>query len=133
MGSDLLLAWHSAPLGVFLVGGVQTTLLYGPTCSVRSGVIAMITEASYSDDLRPALAYANNLPERTSLWPEQWMIHQPDGCFAIYHVNWGILSTARFQLSLTRIQEPTGPQVVTALASPQPTNEESRFLEWLPQ
>ena len=67
MGSDLLLVWHSDPLGVFLVGGVQTTLLYGPTCSVRSGVIAMITEASYSDDLRHALAYANNLPERTSL------------------------------------------------------------------
>jgi hypothetical protein len=53
--SDLLLAWRSAHLGVFVVGCLQTTLLCGPTCSVRSGLIAMISEAYYSDNLRPAL------------------------------------------------------------------------------
>jgi hypothetical protein len=133
VGSDLLLAWHSAPLGVFLVGGLQTTLLYGPTCSVRSGVIAMITEASYSDNLRPALAYLDNRPDRTSRWPERWMIHRSDGSFALYLVNWGVRSTTQFRPSLTGIPEPAVPQVVTALTSPQPANKESRFLEWLPQ
>jgi hypothetical protein len=93
----------------------------------------MIIEASYSDNLRPALACVNNRPERTSGWPERWMFHQSDGSFALYHVNWGVRSTAHFQPSLTRIQEPTGPQVVTSLTSPQPANKESRFLEWLPQ
>jgi hypothetical protein len=129
VGSDLLLAWRSVPLGLFVVGCLQTTLLYGPTYSVLSGVTAMITEASYSDNLRPALAYVNNRPEKTSRWPERWMIHRPDGTFALYHVNWGVRSSAHFQPSLTRIQEPTGPQVVTALTSPQPANKESRFLE----
>jgi hypothetical protein len=106
-GSDLLLDWRSAPLGVFVVGFLQTTLLCGPTCSVRSGVIAMITEASYSDNLRPALAYVNNLRERTSRWPERWTIHRPDGSFALYLVDWGVRSTAHFHPSLTRIQELT--------------------------
>jgi hypothetical protein len=45
----------------------------------------------------------------------------------------GFGSTAHFQPSLTRIQEPTGPRVVTALTSPQLANKESMFLEWLPQ
>lgn len=69
MGSDLLLAWHFAHLGVFVVGCLQTTLRYGQICSVCSGVIAMITEASNSDNPRTALAYVNNLPETTSHWP----------------------------------------------------------------
>jgi hypothetical protein len=73
----------------------------------------MITEASYSDNLRPAPAYVNNRPE-TSRWPQRWMI-QRDGSFALYHVYWGVWSTAHFQPSLTRIPEPTGPHVVTAL------------------
>ena len=133
MGTDLLLAWRFAPLGVFVVGCLQTTLLCGPTCSVRSGVTAMITEASYSDNLRPALAYVNDRPERTSRWPERWMIHRPDGSFALYLVNWGVRSTAQFQPSLTRIPELTVTQVVTALTSPQPANKESRFLKWLYQ
>jgi hypothetical protein len=93
----------------------------------------MITEASYSDNPRPALAYVNNRPERASRWPERWMIHQPDGSFALYHVNWGVRSTAHFRPALTRIQEPTGPQAVTALTSPQPANKENQFLEWLHQ
>jgi len=78
----------------------------------------MIIEASYSDTLRPALAYVSNLPERISGWPERWMFHRSDGSFALFHVNWGVRSTAHFQPSLTRIQEPTGPQVVTSLTSP---------------
>jgi hypothetical protein len=82
----------------------------------------MITEASYSDNLRPALAYVNNLPERTSRWPERWMIHRPDGSFALYLVNWGVWSTTHFQPSLTRIPELAVPQAVTA-------NKESGFLQ----
>ena len=133
MRSDLLLAWRSVPLGVFVVGCLQTTLLYGPTCSVRSGVTAMITEASYSDNLRPALAYVNNLPERTSRWPERWMIHRPDGSFALYLVDWGVRPTTHFRPLLTRIPELAVPQVATALTSPQPKSKESRLLEWLHQ
>jgi hypothetical protein len=93
----------------------------------------MTIEASYSGNLRPALAYVNNLPERTSRWPERWMIHRPDGSFALYLVDWGIRSTGDFQPSLIRIPELAVPQVVTALTSPQPANKESRFLEWLLQ
>ena len=77
---------------VFVVGCLQTTLLYGPTFSVPSGVTAMITEASYSDCLTPALAYVNKRSDRTSRWPERWMIHRPDGSFALYLVNWGVRS-----------------------------------------
>ena len=73
---------------------VDRTLLYGPTFSVPSGVTAMITEASYSDSLTPALAYVNKRSDRTSRWPERWMIHRPDGSFALYLVNWGVRSTA---------------------------------------
>jgi len=126
VGSGLFLAWCSAPLGVFVVDCLQTTLLYGPTCSVRSGVAAMITDASYSDNLRPALASVNNRLERTSRWPEQWMIHRSDGSFALHHVNWGVRSTTHFQPSLTRIPELGVPQVVTALTSPQPANKRER-------
>jgi len=118
---------------VFVVGCLQTTLLYGPTFSVPSGVTAMITEASYSDSLTPALAYVNKRSDRTSRWPERWMIHRPDGSFALYLVNWGVRSTAHIQPSLTRIAELAVPQVVTALTSPQPANNENRFLEWLHQ
>ncbi len=109
------------------MGCLQTTLLYGPTCSVRSGVTAMITEASYSDNLRPALACVNNRPQRTSRWPERRMIHRPDGSLALYHVNWGVRSTAHSRPSLTRVPELAVPQVVTALTSPPPANKESRF------
>jgi hypothetical protein len=133
VGSDLLLARRSAQLGVFVVGCLQTTLRHGPTCSVRSGVIAMIAEASYSDNFRLALASVNNRPERTSRWPERWMIHRPDGSFALYLANWGVRSTADFQPLLTRIPELAVPQAVTALTAPQPANEESGFLEWLLQ
>jgi len=108
-------------------------LLYGPTCSVRSGVTVMITEASYSDNLRPVLAYVNNRPERTPRWPERWMIHRLDGSFALYFVNWSVRSTGQFQPSLTKIPELAVPQVVTALTSPQPANKERRLLEWLHQ
>jgi hypothetical protein len=79
----------------------------------------MITEASYADNLRPALAYVNRRPEETSRWPERWMIHRPDGSFALYLVNWAV------QPLLTRIPELAVPQVVTALTSPQPGNKES--------
>jgi hypothetical protein len=107
------------------------TLLYGPTCSVRSGVTAMITEASYSDNPRSALATVNDLPERTSRRPERWMIHRQDGSFALYLVDWGVRPTTHFQPSLTRISELAVPQVATALTSPQPANKEGRFVEWL--
>jgi hypothetical protein len=118
---------------VFVVGCLQTPLLYGPTFSVPSEVTAMITEASYSDSLTPALAYVNKRSDRTSRWPERWMIHRPDESFALYLVNWGVRSTVHFQPSLTRIAELAVPQVVTALTSPQPANNENRFLEWLHQ
>jgi hypothetical protein len=108
VGSDFLLALRSGPLGRYLVGCLQTTLLYGPICSVRSGVTAMITEAPFSDHLKPALAYVNHRLERTSRWPERWMIHRPDGSFALYLVNWEIRSDAGFQPSITRLPELTG-------------------------
>ena len=89
----------------------------------------MITEAPYFDNLRPALAYVNNLPERTSRWPERWMIYRQDSSLTLYLVNWDAGSTAHFQPALTRVPEPTGPQVATALTSLQPANKESMFLE----
>jgi hypothetical protein len=121
--------WRSAQLRVLVVGCLQTTFLYGPTYSVRSGVVAMITEASYSDDLRPALAYGNNLPERTPRWPERWTIHRSDGSFSLYLVNWEVRSTAHFQPSPTRIPKLAVTQVLTALTSPQPANKENGVLE----
>lgn len=60
----------------------------------------MIREAPFSDGLRPALAYVNNRPERTSRWPERWMIHRPDGGFALYLVN------VSWQLSALPHQDP---------------------------
>jgi hypothetical protein len=93
----------------------------------------MITEASYPDSLRPALAYVNDRPERITHWPERWLIHRPDGSFALYLVNWGVWSTAHFQPLLIRIPELAAPQGVTALTSPQPANKENSFLEWLSQ
>jgi len=92
----------------------------------------MITEVSFSDNLKPALAYVNNLPERTSGWPERWIILRPDGSFALYLVDWGLRSTGNFQPSLIRIPELADPQA-TVLTSPQPASKESRFLEWLHQ
>ena len=83
------MAWHSAQLVVFVVGCLQTTLRCCAICLVRSGVTAMITEASYPDSLRPALAYVNDPPERITRWPERWLIRRPDGSFALYLVNWG--------------------------------------------
>lgn len=133
MGSDPLLAWRSAPLGLYLVGCIQTTLLYGPSCSVRSGVTAMITEARYSDDLRPALAYVNDQPERTSRWPERWMIYRADGSFALYLVNRATPAAGNFQPCVMRIPEWIVRQVLTAFSYPQPVNEASRFLELLHQ
>ena len=91
----------------------------------------MITDACYSDGLRPVLACVNNRPERRSGWPERWMIHRPDGSFALYLVNWEIRSDADFQPSITRLPELTDPRVMTALTFTQPANEGSRFLEWL--
>jgi hypothetical protein len=44
----------------------------------------MITDVPFSHGLRPALAYAKNRLERTSRWPERWMIH---GRFALDLVN----------------------------------------------
>jgi hypothetical protein len=93
----------------------------------------MITDAPYCDTPRPALAYFNDRPERTSRSPERWMIHRPDGTFTLYLVNWEICSSGNFQPSPTRIPELTAPQVVTDFASPQPENQGSRFLEWLHQ
>jgi hypothetical protein len=93
----------------------------------------MITEASYPDSLSPALAYVNDRPERITRWPERWLIHRPDGSFALYLVNWWVRSTAHFQPLLIRIPELAAPQVVTALTSPQPMNKENSFLEWLSQ
>ena len=90
----------------------------------------MITETSHSDNLRPILAYVNNLPERTSSWPERWMIHRQDGSFALYLVNWGVRSTAHFQPSLTRTPELAVPQVATALTT---REQRKQVLEWLPQ
>jgi hypothetical protein len=90
----------------------------------------MIIKASYSDNLRPALAYVNNLPDRTSRWPKRWMIHRHDGSFALYLVDWGVQSTAHFPPELTRIPELAVPQA-TALTSPQPASKESRFLKSL--
>jgi hypothetical protein len=88
----------------------------------------MITEASNSDNLRLALAYVNNRPERTSLWPERWMISRSDGTFALYLVNWEGASVAHFQPSLTRIPELAVPDVTTALSCPQPANTASSLL-----
>jgi hypothetical protein len=115
VGSDFLLASRSGPLGRYLVGCFQTTLLYGRICSVRSAVTAMITEAPFSDGLRAALAYVNNRLERTSRWPERWMIHRPDGSFALCLVNWEVRSDADFQPPIARLPELTEPRVMTAL------------------
>jgi hypothetical protein len=92
----------------------------------------MIRKAPFSDGLGPALAYANNRPERTSGWPERWVIHRPDGGFALYLVNWEIPSAGTLQPSLTRIPELTVPHVVTAVTSTLPLNK-GRILEWLQQ
>lgn len=128
MGSDCLLALRPGPLGVYLVGCLQTTLQYGPICSVRSAVTAMITEVPFSHGLRPALTYVKNRLERTSRWPERWMIH---GSFALYLVNWEIRSGADSQPSRTRLLELTDPLVMTALTFTRPANQGGRFLGWL--
>ena len=120
VGSDLFLAWCSAHVGVFVVGCLQTTLRYGPTCSVRAGVIAMITEAFYSDNLRPALAYVNNLAERTSRWPERWMIHRPDKSLPCISSTGEYGQLAHFRPWLTRIRELAVPHVATAPTSARP-------------
>jgi len=93
----------------------------------------MIRDAPFFDGLRPALAYVNNRPERTSGWPERWMIRRPDGACALYLVNWEIPSAGNFQPSLTRIPELTVLHVVTAFTSPHPVNKGGRILEWLQQ
>jgi len=91
----------------------------------------MTTETRYSADLSPKLACVNNQPERTGRWPKRWMIHRPKGSFAMYFVDWGVLSTADVQPSTTRLPEVTDPDVMTALTLPQPGDEGSRLLEWL--
>ena len=91
----------------------------------------MMIEASYSDDLRPALAYVNNQPERAARSSERWIILRPDGSVAIYLVNWGVPSAADVQPTATRVPELIDPDVMTALTVPRPANEGSRFLEWL--
>jgi hypothetical protein len=110
---------------------LQTALLDGPTFSVPSGVTAMTTKAPYSDDLRPALACVNNRPERTACWLERWMIHRPNGGFAMYLVNWEIRSDADFQPSITRVPELTDPRLMAAVTFTQPANDGGGFLEWL--
>lgn len=77
------------------------------TWSVRFEVTAMIKEASHSDNARPALAYVNDRPERALRWPERWMIHRPDGTFALYLVNWKTNSAGNFHPSPIRIPELT--------------------------
>jgi len=74
----------------------------------------MITDASYSDEIRPGLAYVHNRPERTSRWLERWMIHRPDGGSALYLVNWEVRSAGNFQPFLIRIPELIVPEVVNA-------------------
>ena len=91
----------------------------------------MTTQTRYSDDLRPTLACVNNQPERTARWPERWMIHTPEGGFALYLVNWGVRSNTGLQPSTTRLSELTDPDVMTAFYQPQPANEGSRVLDWL--
>jgi hypothetical protein len=110
---------------------LQTHLQDGPTCSVPFEVTAMNAQTRYSDDFRPALARVNNQPKRTARWPEEWMIHRPDGSFALYLVNWGIRLTADVQPTATRLPELTVPDGMTALSFPQPANEGSKVLEWL--
>jgi hypothetical protein len=83
----------------------------------------MIREAPYSDDLRPALDCVNNRPERTACWLERWMIHRPNGGFAMYLVNWEIRSDADFQLSITRVPELTDPRLMAAVTFTQPAND----------
>ena len=103
------------------------------TYSVRAEVTAMIRETPFSDGLRPVLAYVNNRPERTSGWPERWMIHRPDRACALYLVKREIPSAGNFHPSLTRIPELTVPHVVTTFNSPHPVNKGGRILEWLQQ
>jgi hypothetical protein len=91
----------------------------------------MTTKTPYSNDRRPALACLNNQPERTARWPELWMIHRPDGNFAMYLVNWGARSAADVQPTTTRLPELTHPDVMTAPTFPQTANEGSSFLKWL--
>ena len=93
----------------------------------------MITDASYSDEIRPGLAYVHNRPERTSRWLERWMIHRPDGGSALYLVNWEVRSAGNFQPFLIRIPELIVPEVVNAFTPPRPENKGSRILEWLQQ
>jgi hypothetical protein len=88
----------------------------------------MTTEVPFSHGLRPALAYVKNRLERTSRWPERWMIH---GSFALHLVNWEIRSGADFQPFITRLPELTDPRVMTALTFTQPASHGGRFLEWL--
>ena len=85
----------------------------------------MIREASHSDISRPALAYLNDRPERAPGWRERWMIHRPDGTFALYLVNWKIRSAGNFQPSPIRIPELTV-AAGDAFASLRPENKGSR-------
>ena len=125
---DLLLGWRTDPLGVVVVGRLPTTHSMRQLVMYVQGVTAMITKALYPDDLRPALACLNNRPERTTRSPERWMIHRPDGSFAIYLVTGEGASVAHSQPSLTGIPELALPDVATALSLPQPANTASRFL-----
>jgi len=93
----------------------------------------MMTEAPYPDNPRPALASISNQPDRTSPWPQRWMIHRPDGSFALYLVSWEIGSCGHCQPSLIRIPEPTVPQVETGFIPPEAEKKSSRFLEGLPK
>jgi hypothetical protein len=78
----------------------------------------MITRAPTPDDLRLALASANNRPERTACSQQRWMISRPDGSFALYLVNWKWGLGPPFQPFLTRIPELTIPEVITAPSFP---------------
>ena len=128
---DLLLGYRTDVLGVVVVGCLPIAHIMRQLVAYVPGVTAMITKALYLDDLRPALACVNNRPERTARSPKQWMIHRPDGSFALYLVTWEGASVAHSQPSLTRIPELAVPDVVPALSLPQPADTASRFLEGL--
>lgn len=54
------------------------------------------------------------------------MIHGPDGSFAIFLVNWEVLSAVGVQPSTTKLPELTDPDVMTALFLPQPAKLRQR-------
>jgi hypothetical protein len=91
-----------------------------------------MSTALHFDDLRPALAYVNNRPERASRPPERWVVHWRDRSIAVYLVHCEIGSGGDFQPFVIRIRELTVPYVVT-VTSEAPHEESQPLLEWLHQ